>query len=68
VAIRTLDGENLSTVRERVCVGDSIRMRLRAMRRRRSIRGTPSLVRTAISYSLPTRLKHARRRRRGQAI
>ncbi|MBN1528599.1 MAG: glycosyltransferase [Thermoleophilaceae bacterium] len=68
VAIRTLDGENLSTVRERVCVGDSIRMRLRAMRRRRSLRGIPSVARSAISYSLPTGLKHARRRRRGQGI
>jgi glycosyltransferase involved in cell wall biosynthesis len=67
VAIRTLHGGNLSTVRERACIGDSIQMRLRAMRRRRSVRGLPSIVRSAISYALPTSLKHARRRWRGQA-
>jgi glycosyltransferase involved in cell wall biosynthesis len=68
VAIRTLDGENLSTLRERTCVGDSIHMRLRAMGRRRSLRGLRSVVRSAISFALPTRVKHARRRRRGQGI
>jgi glycosyltransferase involved in cell wall biosynthesis len=67
LAIRTLDGDNLSTVRERTCVGDSIRMRLRAMRRRRSARGLTSVARSAVSLALPTKLKHARRRSRGQA-
>jgi len=68
VAIRTLYGGNLSTVRERTCIGDSIHARLRAMRRRRSMRGLASVLRSAISYALPTKLKHARRRWRGQAI
>ena len=67
LAIRTLDGANLSTVRERACVADSIRMRVRAMRRRRSVRGLGALVRPAISFLLPTRVKHLRRRLRGQA-
>ena len=67
LAIRTLDGGNLSTVRERRCIADSIAMRLRAMRRRRSVRGLPSLAHSALSFALPKRLKHARRRRRGQA-
>lgn len=68
VAIRTLYGGNLSTIRERTCIGDSIHTRLRAMRRRRSLRGLPSVLRSAISYALPRKLKHARRRWRGQAI
>ena len=68
LAIRSLDGRNVSTVRERACISASIHMRLRAMRRRRSVRGWPSLLRSAISYALPTRLKHARRRWRGQGV
>jgi glycosyltransferase involved in cell wall biosynthesis len=67
LAIRTLGGANLSTVRERTCVADSIRMRLRAMWRRRSLQGLTSVARSAVSFALPTKLKHARRRRRGQA-
>jgi glycosyltransferase involved in cell wall biosynthesis len=67
LAVRTLDGANLSTVRERACVADSIRMRLRAMRRRRSLRGLGALARPAISFLVPTRVKHLRRRLRGQA-
>ena len=68
LAIRTLDGTNLSTVRERTCIRDTIHMRVRAMRRRRSLRGLGSLLRVVASYLLPTQVKHARRRRRGQAI
>jgi glycosyltransferase involved in cell wall biosynthesis len=68
VAIRTLYGGNLSTRRERTCIRDSIHARVRAMARRRSVQGLPSVTRSAISFALPTELKHARRRRRGQAI
>jgi glycosyltransferase involved in cell wall biosynthesis len=68
VAIRTLYGGNLSTRRERTCIRDSIHTRARAMARRRSLRGLSSVLRSAVSFALPTRLKHARRRRRGQAI
>jgi hypothetical protein len=32
------------------------------------MRGLPSVLRSAISYALPRKLKHARRRWRGQAI
>jgi glycosyltransferase involved in cell wall biosynthesis len=67
VAIRALDGTNLSMTHERQCIGDTIRMRIRAMARRRSLRGLLWLVRPAVSFALPTSVKHARRRRRGQA-
>jgi hypothetical protein len=67
LAVRTLDGTNLSTVRERVCVADSIRMRVRAMWRRRSMRGLTSVARSAASFALPTKVKHLRRRLHGQA-
>jgi len=68
VAIRTLYGGNLSTRRERTCIRDSIHTRVRAMARRRSVQGLASVARSAVSFALPTKLKHARRRRRGQAV
>jgi glycosyltransferase involved in cell wall biosynthesis len=67
LAIRTLAGDNLSTVHERTCIADSIHLRLRAMRRRRSLRGFSSVARSAASFVTPIPLKHARRHRRGQA-
>ena len=68
VAIRTLYGGNLSTRRERTCIRDSIHARVRAMARRRSVEGLASVTRSAISFVVPTKVKHARRRGRGQAI
>ena len=51
VAIRALNGNNLSMVHERECIGDTIRMRLRAMARRRSLRGLLWLVRPVVSFA-----------------
>jgi hypothetical protein len=43
-------------------------MRLRALRRRRTLRGAAGLVAPAVSLATPMALKRARRRRLGQAL
>jgi glycosyltransferase involved in cell wall biosynthesis len=67
LAVRTLADSNLSVIQERRCIGDSIKLRLQAMRRRRSLRGLPWIGLAGVSYVTPLPVKRAVRRRLGQA-
>jgi len=67
LATREMSDENVAARREREQVGETIVMRLRAMRRRRSVRGAGGLVPPVVSYLTPVSLKRANRRRLGQA-
>ena len=58
---------NVAAQREREQIAEAIMMRLRAMRRRRSLSGAAGLRRTSPPTSRRLALKRARRRRLGQA-
>lgn len=64
---RVMGGGNVAARAERAQLAEAIAIRLRALRRRRSLRGTGGLLRPALSFALPVGLKAALRRRRGQA-
>lgn len=67
LATRQMSGTNVAGTREREQIAESIVMRLRAMRRRRSLSGVSGLVPYGISYLTPLSLKRAVRRWTGQA-
>ena len=67
LATRQMSSRNVAARREREQIAETIVMRLRAMRRRRSLRGAAGLAPYLASYVTPLALKRARRRRLGQA-
>jgi glycosyltransferase involved in cell wall biosynthesis len=67
LATRRMSTRNVAATREREQIAESITMRIRAMRRRRSIRGASGLLPYCLSYVTPLTVKRAVRARRGQA-
>jgi glycosyltransferase involved in cell wall biosynthesis len=67
LSTRVMGGGNVAARAERAQLAEGIRIRTEALRRRRTLRGATGLLRPALSYALPTRLKRALRERRGQA-
>jgi hypothetical protein len=67
LATRQMSSRNVAARREREQIAEAITMRVRAFRRRRSVRGATGLIPYGISYVLPLGLKRELRRRRGQA-
>jgi glycosyltransferase involved in cell wall biosynthesis len=67
LATRQMSSTNVAARRERSQIAESLHMRLRAMRRRRSLRGASGLLPYLVSYATPLPLKRRLRRRRGQA-
>ncbi len=67
LSTRVMGGGNVAARAERAQIAEGIRIRARALRRRRTLRGAAGLLRPALSYALPSGLKRALRRRRGQA-
>jgi glycosyltransferase involved in cell wall biosynthesis len=67
LATRVMGGGNVAARAERAQLAEGLAIRLRALRRRRTLRGTAGLFRPALSYVLPTPLKRTLRERRGQA-
>ncbi len=67
LATRQMSSRNVAATREREQIAETIAMRLRAMRRRRSLHGASGLVPYVVSYVTPIPLKRAIRRRIGQA-
>lgn len=66
LATRQMSSRNVAARRERAQIAEAVRMRVRAMRRRRSVAGATGLVPYAVSYATPLPLKRAIRRRIGQ--
>lgn len=64
---RVMGTGNVAARAERAQLAEGITIRLRALRRRRTLRGAPGLMRPALSYALPVPMKRALRKRRGQA-
>lgn len=64
---RMMGGANVAARAERAQIAEGIALRMRALRRRRTIRGATGLVRPALSYLIPIGAKRALRRRRAQA-
>jgi glycosyltransferase involved in cell wall biosynthesis len=64
---RVMGGGNVAARAERAQLAEGIAIRLRALRRRRTLRGTSGLLRPALSYVLPMSFKRNLRERRGQA-
>jgi hypothetical protein len=67
LSTRQMSSSNVAATRERAQIAEAIVMRLRAMRRRRSLRGVTGLLPFAVSYLAPMPLKRMIRRRLGQA-
>jgi glycosyltransferase involved in cell wall biosynthesis len=67
LATRRMSGTNVAARKERAQVAETVAMRLRAMRRRRSPRGSSGVAVAALSWVTPLPLKRRLRRRRGQA-
>jgi glycosyltransferase involved in cell wall biosynthesis len=66
LSVRYMSGTNASGRSERTIIAEGIRIRLAAMRRRRSLRGAQGLLLPAMSYVTPLSLKRRLRRRLGQ--
>ncbi|MBS1879811.1 MAG: glycosyltransferase family 2 protein [Actinobacteria bacterium] len=64
---RVMGSANVAARAEREQLAEGITIRLRALRRRRTLRGASGLLRPALSYALPLSLKRWLRERRGQA-
>lgn len=64
---RVMGGGNVAARAERTQLAEGLVIRLRALRRQRSLHGASGLLRPALSYTLPMPLKRALRERRGQA-
>jgi glycosyltransferase involved in cell wall biosynthesis len=64
---RVMGGGNVAARAEREQLEEGIAIRLRALRRRGTLRGAEGLLRPALSYALPISLKRALRERRSQA-
>jgi len=67
LATRVMGTDNVAARAEREQTREAIEIRLRALRRRRTLRGAGGLIAPAVSYVTPMALKRARRRRLGQA-
>ena len=67
LATRVMGGGNVAARAERAQLAEGIKIRARALRRRRTLRGAGGLLRPALSYALPVPLKRSLRQRRGQA-
>ena len=67
LSTRVMSGANVAARAERAQLAEGIAIRARALRRRRTLHGAGGLLRPALSYVLPTALKSALRKRRGQA-
>jgi hypothetical protein len=64
---RVMGARNVAARAERAQLAEGIALRVRALRRRRTLRGAAGLVRPAVSYLLPLSIKRVLRERRGQA-
>lgn len=58
---------NVAERAERAQLAEGLAIRLRALRRRRTLHGASGLLRPALSYALPISVKRTLRERRGQA-
>jgi glycosyltransferase involved in cell wall biosynthesis len=67
LATRVMTGENVAARKERAQIGETISIRMRALRRRRSLRGASGIAVATLAYVTPLPLKRARRRRLGQS-
>jgi glycosyltransferase involved in cell wall biosynthesis len=67
LATRQMSPTNVAAQKERAQLRETILIRMRAMCRRRSLRGAAWLALPVLSWLTPTPLKRAVRRRRGQA-
>ena len=67
LALRRMGTDNLGQSSEREMLREMIDLRVRALRRRRSLRGVTGLARPMLSLALPVPLKQRLRRARGQA-
>jgi glycosyltransferase involved in cell wall biosynthesis len=67
LATRVMGSTNVAARAERQQTAEVIALRLRTMRRRRSLGGVTALARPVLSYLTPPVLKRTLRRRRGQA-
>jgi glycosyltransferase involved in cell wall biosynthesis len=68
LATRVMGGANVAARAERAQIAEALAIRLRALRRRHTLRGASGLIVPAIAYLTPLPLKRARRRRLGQAV
>jgi glycosyltransferase involved in cell wall biosynthesis len=64
---RVMGTGNVAARAERAQLAEGIAIRLRALRRRKTLHGASGLLRPALSYALPVSVKRALRERRGQA-
>jgi hypothetical protein len=67
LATRRMSSRNVAAREERAQIAETVAMRVRALRRRRTLRGAGGLLLPSISYLTPLPLKRWRRRRLGQA-
>jgi len=67
LATRVMGAANVAARAERAQTREAIELRLRALARRRTLRGAGGLLAPCVSYVTPMALKRARRRRLGQA-
>jgi glycosyltransferase involved in cell wall biosynthesis len=67
LATRVMGGANVAARAERAQTVEAIVIRLRALRRRRTLRGAFGLLLPVVAWLTPAPLKRARRRRLGQA-
>jgi glycosyltransferase involved in cell wall biosynthesis len=67
LSTRLMSSTNVAARAERAQTAEGIAIRLRALRRRRTLRGASGLGPPVLSYLTPRSLKQARRRRLGQA-
>jgi glycosyltransferase involved in cell wall biosynthesis len=67
LSTRRMSATNVAARHERAQTAEAIRIRLSALRRRRTLRGASGLVVPAIAYLTPLPVKRARRRHLGQA-
>ena len=67
LATRVMSSSNVASRAERAQTAEAIALRLRAMRRRRSLRGAHGLAPYVLSWLTPIEVKRALRRRLGQA-
>ncbi len=67
LATRVMGSANVAARAERAQTLEAIEIRLRALSRRRTLRGATGLAAPMLSYVTPMALKRARRRRLGQA-
>lgn len=64
---RVMGGGNVAARAERAQLAEGLSIRLRALRRRRTLRSASGILRPVLSYVLPMPVKRALRKRRGQA-